>query len=55
MLSLYNAINATSYDNLDDVIVTELEDAYDGLAIEKYSQNKESGAVGEQKVEYALK
>ncbi|WP_155895254.1 hypothetical protein [Lachnospira multipara] len=27
MLSLYNAINATSYDNLDDVIVTELEDA----------------------------
>ena len=31
------------------------EDAYDELAIEKYSQNKESGAVGEQKVEYALK
>ena len=32
MLSLYNAINGTSYDNPDDVIVTELEDAiYLGL------------------------
>ncbi len=41
MLSLYNAINATSYDNPDDVIVTELEDAIYSMKKKTYQFYKD--------------